>query len=307
MAIATYMGDDRLSNKDFEAIFQTEWEARLDEVMPLVRELNLNKTDRYRYGESVMGVVVAPKSNENGQTKYFAPHPGKDVFITTDIYKFGMRATQEYREYGKGDYAQFPAHMVEVMDYTVKTKVFNQYNVAFDVGSPNKYDGKPLCATDHPLAGGGAASNTLATPADLNEQSFEAASELMLRTPTEDGVITQRYVPRRLITSIAKWGDNLRHTSSTFTTHTQNERGPNVPNVSRNAFGMESFFHPMLISADDWFVQSAMSPIAIVWSRRPTLYGGDLDKEQNIDWICKMQLAVVADTWRGLVGVQGTT
>lgn len=305
MAIATYMGDARLSNKDFEAIFTTEWQARLDEVMPLVRETNLNNTDRYRYGESVLGVVVAPKGNENSQTQYFAPHPGKDVYITTDIYKLGMRATQEYREYGKGDYARFPSHMVNVMDYTVKTKIFNMYNAAFDAGSPNKYSGKALCATDHALAGGGTGSNTFTTTADLNEQSYEAACELMLRTPNEDGVITMRYRPARLITSSAKWGDNLRQSRSSFTLHTENNRGPNVPNVSREAFGVESYFHPMLISADDWFVQAAESPINVVWSRRPTLYGGDLDKEQNIDWICKMQLAVVADTWRGLVGVQG--
>lgn len=304
--IATYMGDARLSNKDFEAIFTTEWEARLQETAPLVREINLNNTDRYRVGESVLGIVVAPAGNENSATKYYAPYPGKNVFITTDIHKFGMRATQEYREYGKGDYARFPSHMVEVMDYTVKTKIFNMYNDAFDATKPNKYDGQALCSTAHPLAGGGTFSNTFATPADLNEASFEAACEAMLRTPTEDGVITMRWRPRRLVTSSAKWGDNLRQTRSSFTTTVANDRGPNVPNVSREAFGVESFFHPMMVSADDWFLQSEESPIVCVWSRRPTLYGGQLDIEQRIEWIAKMQLAVVSDTWRGIFGVQGT-
>jgi hypothetical protein len=306
MAIATYMGDARLSNKDFENLFYTLWEARLDEARPLVRERDLGNTDRLRYGESVMGVVVAPKSNENGQTQYFAPNPGKDVYITTDIYKLGMKATQELREFGRGgDYTQFPSHMVNVLDYTVKTQIFNVFNTAFDPNVPTKYDGQALCSLNHPLAGGGVASNTFQTPADLNEQSFEAACEGMLRTPTEDGVITMQWRPTRLVTSSAKWGDNIRHTRSSFTVTTANNRGPNVPNVV-GGLGIEPYFHPMLVSADDWFVMAQESPILLAWTRKPVIYGGQLDIEQNVSWIAKMQHAVVNDTWRGIWGSIGS-
>jgi hypothetical protein len=44
----------------------------------------------------------------------------------------------------------------------------NAFNSAFTGG-----DGKELIATDHPLANGGTFSNELATPADLNDTSFE--------------------------------------------------------------------------------------------------------------------------------------
>jgi hypothetical protein len=307
MAIATYMGDARLADKDFESIFYTEVVANLNEALQLVREVDLNQTDRYRVGESVFGIVVAPKSNENGETKYFAPHPGKNVFVTTDIYKFGMKSTQEYREWGKGPYERFPIHMAEVLNYTVKVKIFNMYNQAFDANAPNKYTNLALCATNHPLSTSGVGSNKLATSADLNEQAVEAAAELMLRTPTEMGVSDMRYRPTRLISALAKWGDNFRLANSMSTVHTENNRGPNVPNANRDVFGFSSYFHPMLVNRDSWFLQSQESPIAVVWSRRPTLYGGEQFRgiDQAVPWEAKMQLAVVADSWRGIVGVEG--
>lgn len=306
MSIATYMGDDRLSDANFKSLFMTEWDARLDETAPLARQIFLAGTDRYRVGESQMGVVTAPKGNENSTTKYYAPTPGKNVFITTDIFKFGMRATEEFGFLGRGDYSKFPRHMVQVMDYTLKVMIFNQFNKAFDGAYANAYDGKALCATDHPLADGTPVANTLATTSDLNEAALEAAIELLTNTPTEDGIFSMQYAPKLLMTRTSQWGNNRRHTESDYTTTVANNRGPNVPNIV-GSVGLQSYAHPMFLSSDDWFVMSQESPIAVLWTRLPELRGPQINElEGDRSWLTKMQMAVAADTWRGIVGVEGS-
>lgn len=307
MSIATYMGDTRLSDENFKAIFMTEWNARLDETAPLTRQIFLKGTDRYRVGESQMGVVTAPKGNENSLTKFYSPNPGKSVFITTDIFKFGMRATEEFADFGKGDYSQFPRHMVEVMDYTIKVMIFNMFNKAFDGAFPNAYDQKALCATDHVLADGVTeVANTLATASDLNEAALEAAVELLSNTPTEDGVFSMQFRPRLLLSRTSQWGNSRRLTESEYTTTVASSRGPNVPNIV-GKLGLQSYAHPMFLSADNWFLLSQESPIAVLWSRLPELRGPAINQlEGDRSWLTKMQAAVAADTWRGLVGVEGS-
>ena len=60
------------------------------------------------------------------------------------------------------------------MSYSKQVKAAAVLNNAFTSGYTGG-DGVILCSTSHPLTGGGVNSNTLATPADLNETSLEAA------------------------------------------------------------------------------------------------------------------------------------
>lgn len=68
--------------------------------------------------------------------------------------------------------SKFTRYLVQSMEHTKETKGANILNNAFD----NSYtygDGVELCATNHPLGGGGTYANELATPADLSEASLE--------------------------------------------------------------------------------------------------------------------------------------
>lgn len=60
------------------------------------------------------------------------------------------------------------------MAYTKQVKGAAVLNNAFD-SNYKMGDGVQLCANNHPTVGGGTWSNTLSTPADLNETSLEAA------------------------------------------------------------------------------------------------------------------------------------
>ena len=68
--------------------------------------------------------------------------------------------------------ARYTRALARSMSHTKQVKgaaiLNNEYDSNFAGG-----DGKELCATDHPLAGGGTFRNELATAADLNETSLE--------------------------------------------------------------------------------------------------------------------------------------
>jgi len=70
--------------------------------------------------------------------------------------------------------ARYTRALARSMAHTKQVKAAATLNNAFD----NNYaggDGKELCATDHPLAGGGSFRNEPSTAADLNETSLENA------------------------------------------------------------------------------------------------------------------------------------
>jgi len=70
--------------------------------------------------------------------------------------------------------ARYTRALARSMAHTKQVKAAATLNNAFD----NNYaggDGKELCATDHPLAGGGTFRNEPSTAADLNETSLENA------------------------------------------------------------------------------------------------------------------------------------
>ena len=68
--------------------------------------------------------------------------------------------------------ARYTRALARSMSHTKQVKAAAILNNAFDSNFAGG-DGKELCATDHPLAGGGTFRNELATAADLNETSLE--------------------------------------------------------------------------------------------------------------------------------------
>jgi len=68
--------------------------------------------------------------------------------------------------------ARYTKALARSMSHTKQVKAAAVLNNAFDSNFAGG-DGKELCATDHPLAGGGTFRNELATAADLNETSLE--------------------------------------------------------------------------------------------------------------------------------------
>jgi len=307
MAVASLMQLFRETDAQFLAIFNTEWNVATNEVAPLVRERDLPGRDYDRYSERYLGTATAPVSVEGAPFTYISPNEGKSVEITTDIYQFGMKVTEEMRDFGRGGWNEYPGMMVDVYNHTKVVMVLNLLNRAFDPNYPTLYDAKELCATNHALAAGGTASNELATPSDLSEATVEAMIELMQRTPNEDGVLINRFRPTLLITSPSTWGTNVRLTQSAYTTDTSSNRGQNTVSAITSVYGLQTYTHPYLQDADASFLlDSSRTPLEVVWARRPQLHQGYIEQgTRNWVWTSKMQLAVKATEWRGIVGTAG--
>lgn len=72
--------------------------------------------------------------------------------------------------------ARYTKALARSMAHTKQVKAAAILNQAFTgSGNPTYGDGKVLCATDHPLVGGGTNSNRASVGVDLNETSLEAA------------------------------------------------------------------------------------------------------------------------------------
>jgi hypothetical protein len=83
------------------------------------------------------------------------------------------------------------------MAYTKQVKAAAKLNNAFN-SSYTGGDGKELCATDHPLAGGGSWSNEPTVAADLNETSLEQVIIDMASWKDERGLLIAAR-PKKLI------------------------------------------------------------------------------------------------------------
>lgn len=95
--------------------------------------------------------------------------------------------------------ARFPKALAKSVRLTVETLGANVLNTAFD----SAYffgDTKELCATDHPLPGGGTFSNEPSSPADLSATSLEQAF-LDIRAIVDPRGNVAMIKPKRLIIS----------------------------------------------------------------------------------------------------------
>jgi hypothetical protein len=311
MSIATIEAFLRQVDERYRAEFFELWNVQLDQALALCRQTFLQGTDRYRTGESYLGFATAPRSNEGAKYTYSSPQQGKETIVETEIYKFGMRASEELRDYGRSYLIeQWPQLMVNVLNNTVRVMIFNKLNRAFVGGvHATNYDGQALITTAHPLGNAtlGFASNALATPADLGETTLEALIELLGRTPNETGVPTGQFTPSLLITGGGSWGDAERVTKSQYTQAPTSIRGPNTISAITSRYGIRTMAHPMISDGDaSYLMDSAQTPLNVVWARLPRLREAYIEQGTD-DWVweVKMQLKVIADNWRGIVGSPG--
>ena len=93
--------------------------------------------------------------------------------------------------------ARYTKGLARAMAYTKQVKAAAILNDAFSSGTTYG-DGKELCATDHPLTGGGTNSNEPSTAADLNETSLEAAIIQIAAWTDERGLLIAAQ-PKKLI------------------------------------------------------------------------------------------------------------
>ena len=156
------------------AVFGLEYGDVNNEHEPLY---DIENSDR-AFEEEVLftGFGTAPTKNEGAAVSYDDATESYTARYTNETIALAFAITEEAMEDNLYDtFAKLRAKgLARAMANTKQVKAAAVLNNAFD-SSFTGGDGKELCATDHPLGGGGTFRNEPSTAADLNETSLENA------------------------------------------------------------------------------------------------------------------------------------
>ena len=145
------------------------------------------------------GFGSAPVKNEGSAIAYDNAQEVYTSRYTHETIALGFAITEEAVEDNLYDSLskRYTKALARAMSYTKQTKAAAVLNNAFS-SSFLGGDGKSLLATDHPTVSGGTNSNKLATAADLNETSIEAAVIQIAAWTDERGLLIAAK-PRKLV------------------------------------------------------------------------------------------------------------
>jgi hypothetical protein len=145
------------------------------------------------------GFGQAPVKNEGSAIVYDNGQEAWTARYNHETIALGFSLTEEAIEDNLYDSlsARYTKALARAMAYTKQVKAASILNNAFSA-SYTYGDGKPLCATNHPLVSGGTNSNRPATAADLNETSLEAAVIQIAAWTDERGLLIAAK-PRKLV------------------------------------------------------------------------------------------------------------
>jgi len=145
------------------------------------------------------GFSAAPVKDEGTAIAYDNAQETWTARYQHETIALGFSVTEEAIEDNLYDSlsARYTKGLARAMAYTKQVKGAATLNNAFTAGY-NYGDGVVLCSTAHPLVSGGTNSNTLATAADLNETSLEAAAIQIAGWSDERGLLIAAR-PRKLI------------------------------------------------------------------------------------------------------------
>lgn len=129
----------------------------------------------YEEDVQIVGTGLVPQKAQGAPIAYDMVKQGFTKRYTQVTYAMGIIFTWEmlkYKQYDLGlKQARYLGYSSRQTQETIAANVLNRaFNSSYTGG-----DGKELCATDHPLQGGGTLRNELATPADLSHAAVEQA------------------------------------------------------------------------------------------------------------------------------------
>lgn len=178
-------------------IFGMEYEDRFDEWTPVFPTYNSKKAQE----EDVLSIGFGPAPNRGEGAPIEFDSGGEawsQVYFHEEV-AMGFLITQRAIEdglYGNLG-AKYSRQLARAFKESKEIKHADIFNRSVNTSYPGG-DGKPLLATDHPLAGGGTWSNKLSTPADFAEASLEAIL-IQARKNVDERGIPIRLNPKGLV------------------------------------------------------------------------------------------------------------
>ena len=238
----------------------------------------VNSVKNYEDDHSISSLGLVPEKQQGGSIKYDTMYDGRTKRYTPKTYGLGFTVSREMYEdllYTNTIIKKIPAALARSDKYTIEILAANILNNAFSTVNLGA-DGKRLCATDHPLVGGGTLSNRAATDADLDITSFENALISIQTDFVDDRNHKIRAVPKKLII----------HPSEQFQAQMilKSAQMPDTANNNINPvynYNIETVVMNWLTAPAAWFLQTDVADgLIFVWRRRPDFgQSDDFDSE----------------------------
>ena len=257
-----------------------------------------SSTRKYEDDQGVSGFGLVPEKPEGVGIIYDDPILGYPKRYTHTTFALGFRVTRElYEDDMYSIIRRMPKALGKSMRLTIETDAANVYNNGFDTAYAGP-DGKPLFSTTHPLTGGGVASNTLATPADLSETSLEQAI-IDIAATTDDRGLLQMIKAKKLVVGPGMAWTAARLLESTLTPGSAN-------NAMNPAKGLMPFvINHYLTDPDAWFIIGDEHMVNWFWRRKPDFdHTNDFDTE-DAKYKATARWSNGWSDWRGVYGSPG--
>jgi hypothetical protein len=245
--------------------------------------------------EKAEGGEYASDSGQEGWTKRYTH---RTVALSFDITEEAIEDNR-YMKLG----AKYSRALARSMRQTQEVYCANVLNNASDDNYAGG-DGVGLLSTAHPLAGGGVASNELATPADLSESSLEQVV-IMIRKTKDDRGLPKMIKPTDLI--VAPDNEyNARRIIGNVNRPGTADRDINAM-VQKGVFGKDPVVLTNLTDANAWFVKTDCPDGLKVQRRIKTVIPkATVDPHTgNITYRARSRFSEGHTDWRALAGSMG--
>jgi hypothetical protein len=253
----------------FRAIFLDKFGQYAEEYSKVFNVLTSGRN--YEEESYISGFGLAPIKRAGESITYADPKQGFDKKYTHDTYGLGYIVHRELVEddlYNKIN--RLPNCLARSMRATVETTAANVMNRAFN-SSYTGADGKEMCATDHPLLGGGTQKNELTNSADLSASTFEQALIDIADTTDDEGLLIGLR-PKTLVHPTELEWTAVKLLDSTL----DPESAMNAVNPGKGKLPRMTYH--WLTDPDAWFILCEDNELNFYWRRRM-----DFEKENDFD------------------------
>lgn len=263
----------------------------------------INSTRNYEEDHSITSLGLVPEKSQGSSIKYDTFYDGRTKRYTPKTYGLGFTVSREMYEdllYTNTTLKKAPAALARSDKFTIEILAANVLNNAFSATQLGA-DGIRLCATNHPLVGGGTLSNRPATDADLDITSFENALIAIQTDFVDDRGHKIRAIPKKLII----------HPSEQFQAQMilKSAQRPDTANNNINPvynYNVEIIPLNWLTAPSAWFLQTDVPDgLTFVWRRRPDFAQTDDFDSENAKFKTTFRCDMGWTDFRGIYGTSG--
>ena len=297
----------------YRKVFYETYDEVPEEYSKIFHVKNSRKAREYEFGMGAMGAwqefgsstAAVPAGNPMPSINYVTVPKGLErVYVHKEFAQGFMIERKFLDDEQYGVLEKMTKDLARAGRYKVETDAASFFNNAFDnigVDTPPDeatiYDGKPLFAHDHPLLGGGTASNLI--EGELSDENLKAATTLMRKTPDEAGKLVQ-FKPDTLVVP-----PELEWLAMELVKSAQ-KPGTNHNDINSLMGRFKIVVWDFLTDDKSWFIMdSKRHQASFYWRVKP-----EFNKEKDFDtlvtkWSGYMRYSYGASDWRGFVGGKG--